>query len=71
MARCVVGPCGMQFHNTCYARDGEWTEPVRVENVENCISPIVTPDQKYVIYLDGPSALVWRDTSFIEELRPE
>lgn len=54
-----------------YARDGDWTEAVRVENVDDCISPIVTPDQKYVIYLEGPTALAWRDTSFIEELRPE
>lgn len=54
-----------------YAIDGGWIEPVRVENVNNCISPIVTPDGNYVIYLDGPSALMWRDTSFIEELRPE
>lgn len=54
-----------------YAQDGEWTEAVRVDNVDDCISPIVTPDQKYLIYLEGPTALAWRDTSFIEELRPE
>ena len=54
-----------------YAKDGEWTEPVRVENVESCISPILTPDQRYVIYLKGPAELEWRDTSFIDELRPE
>lgn len=54
-----------------YADGKGWTEPVRVENVESCISPIVTPDRQYVIYLDGPSLLMWRDTSFIEELRSE
>ena len=54
-----------------YSREGEWTEPVRVENVANCISPILTPDQEYMIYLTGPSGLAWRDTSFVEELRPE
>jgi len=54
-----------------YALDKGWTEAIRVENVEDCISPIITPDRKYVIYLAGPSALMWRDTSFIEELRPE
>ena len=54
-----------------YAIDEGWSEPVQVENVESCISPIVTPDRGYVIYLEGPSALAWRDTSFIEELKPE
>lgn len=54
-----------------YASAGGWSEPVRVENVEYCISPIVTPDQGYVIYLKDPSQLEWRDTSFIEELKPE
>ena len=53
-----------------FAHEGGWTEAVRVENVESCISPIVTPDQRYVIYLKDPSALEWRDTSFIEELKP-
>lgn len=53
-----------------YATDNGWSEPARVENVENCISPIVTPDRKKVIYLNGSSELWWRDTSFIEELRP-
>ena len=54
-----------------YAREGGWTEPALVENVAYCISPIVTPDRNYVIYLASPNALEWRDTSFIEELRPE
>ncbi|MBN1267600.1 MAG: hypothetical protein JXA25_19060 [Anaerolineales bacterium] len=54
-----------------YADGDGWAEPVRVENVKSCFSPIVTPDREYVIYLDGPSLLMWRDTSFIEELRPE
>lgn len=54
-----------------YASGDGWTEPVRVENVKDCISPIVTPDRKKVIYLNGPSELWWRDTSFIEELRPD
>ena len=54
-----------------YALDGGWTEAFRIENVENGISPIVTPDRKYVIYLTGSDAVSWRDTSFIEELRPE
>jgi len=54
-----------------YAQDGGWTEAVRIENVENCISPIITPDREYLIYLASPAALEWRDTSFIEELRPK
>lgn len=54
-----------------YAEDSGWTEPVRIENVPYCISPIVTPDRAYVIYLSSPSSFNWRDTSFIEELRPK
>ena len=54
-----------------YASDEGWTEPVQVENVESCISPIVTPDGGYVIYLEGPSNLAWRDTTFIDELKPD
>jgi hypothetical protein len=53
-----------------YKVDFDWTEPVRVENVSYCISPIVTPDRAFVIYLSSPSSFEWRDTSFIEELRP-
>ncbi|QRN84029.1 PD40 domain-containing protein [Chloroflexota bacterium] len=53
-----------------YATDTGWTEPVQVNNVPYCISPIVTPDGAFVIYLSSPSSFGWRDTSFIEELRP-
>jgi hypothetical protein len=53
-----------------YATSTGWTEPVMVENIANCISPIVTPDRRFVFCTAGPSMLVWRDTSFIEELRP-
>lgn len=54
-----------------YALDSGWTEPVRIENVPYCISPIVTPDRSYVIFLSSPSSFSWRDTSFIEDLRPK
>lgn len=54
-----------------YEIDGKWSEPLLVENVESCISPIVTPDRGYVIYLEGPTALAWRDTTFIQELKPD
>jgi len=54
-----------------YATDEGWTEPVRVENVPYCISPIVTPDGRYILYMSSPSSFAWRDTSFVEELRPE
>jgi Tol biopolymer transport system component len=54
-----------------YAVEDEWSKAVLVENVEECISPILTPDGNYVIYLKDPSQLEWRDTSFIEELRPK
>jgi hypothetical protein len=54
-----------------YSQDGEWTDAVQVENVESCISPIVTPDGNYVIYLSSSESLAWRDTTFIEELKPE
>lgn len=53
-----------------YAQDLGWSEPVRVENVSYCISPIITPDRAYVIYLSSPDSFDWRDTSFIEELQP-
>ena len=53
-----------------YSTEDGWTEPRLVENVSSCISPIVTPDRKYVICLSGPSALIWRDTTFIEDFRP-
>lgn len=53
-----------------YSTQAGWTEPRLVENVSSCISPIVTPDRKYVICLAGPSALIWRDTAFIEDFRP-
>jgi Tol biopolymer transport system component len=54
-----------------YAQNGGWSDAIRVENVESCINPIVTPDGDYVIYLESAVSLAWRDTSFIEELIPE
>lgn len=51
-----------------YAAGEGWSEAELVDNVETCISPIVTPDRKYIIYLKGPGALEWRDTSFIREV---
>lgn len=53
-----------------YSTQGGWTEPRLIENVSSCISPIVTPDRKYVFCLASPTSLIWRDTSFIEEFRP-
>jgi hypothetical protein len=53
-----------------YRLDTGWSEPLRVENITYCISPIVTPDRLFVIYLSSPSSFEWRDTSFIEALRP-
>ncbi|MBI9049918.1 MAG: PD40 domain-containing protein [Anaerolineaceae bacterium] len=52
-----------------YATEAGWSEPQKVENVTNCISPIITPDRQYLLYMDGPSILYWRDTSFIEALQ--
>ena len=54
-----------------YAIDTGWTEPVLVENVPYCISPIVTPDGKYIFYMSSPSSVAWRDTSFVDDFRPE
>jgi Tol biopolymer transport system component len=53
-----------------YATAAGWSEPALVENVPGCVSPIVTPDRSYVFCMPDPSQLQWRDTSFIEELRP-
>jgi hypothetical protein len=53
-----------------YALDSGWSEPAMVENIPYCISPIITPDRTFVIYLSSPASFDWRDTSFIEELRP-
>ena len=53
-----------------YATAAGWSEPALVENVPACVSPVVTPDRGYVICTANPSQLQWRDTSFIEELRP-
>lgn len=53
-----------------YAMEDSWSEPQKIENVLYCISPIVTPDRMFVIYLSSPNSLEWRDTTFIENLRP-
>jgi hypothetical protein len=53
-----------------YATGTGWSEPQKIENIPYCISPIVTPDRKYIIFLSSSSSFAWRDTTFIEELRP-
>lgn len=50
--------------------DGQWSEPAQVKNVYYCIAPVLSPDGKYVFFLSDPDHISWRDTSFIEELRP-
>ena len=54
-----------------YASSMGWTDPVLVENVSNCVSPMVTPDRMYVFCTAGPYKVEWRDTSFINEYRPK
>jgi Tol biopolymer transport system component len=54
-----------------YATESGWSEPQKVENIPYCISPIITPDRKYVIFMGSPTSIYWRDTSFVEELRVE
>ena len=66
----LTGHTATPYLYISYATGSGWTEPAKVENVPYCISPIVTPDRKYVIYLSSPSSFSWRDTSFIEEFRP-
>jgi hypothetical protein len=53
-----------------YALETGWSEPQKIDNIRYCISPIVTPDRNYVIYLSSPYSLEWRDTTFIDTLRP-
>lgn len=53
-----------------YALGSSWSEPVQVENIPYCISPIVTPDGEVVLYLSSSSSFGWRDTSFVNELFP-
>jgi WD40-like Beta Propeller Repeat len=53
-----------------YALENGWSEPQKIENVRYCISPIITPDRMFVIYLSSPQSMEWRNTSFIDELRP-
>lgn len=50
--------------------DGKWSEPAQVKNAYYCIAPVLSPDGKYVFFLSDPDHFSWRDTSFIEELRP-
>jgi Tol biopolymer transport system component len=52
-----------------YSAQNGWSEPKLVENVPYCISPVVTPDRAYVIFLSSASSLSWRNTAFIEDLR--
>jgi hypothetical protein len=51
--------------------DGKWSEPVMVENIPYCAAAVLSPDGKYIFYLSSPDHVSWRDTSFIEELRPK
>ncbi len=51
--------------------DGLWSEPAQVKNVYYCIAPVLSPDGKYVFFLSDPDHFSWRDTLFIEELRPK
>ena len=54
-----------------FAVETGWSDPVRVDNIPYCISPIITPDRSFVIFMSSPGSFAWRDTTFIEDLRPE
>jgi hypothetical protein len=66
----LVNSSAPPFLYISYAQDDGWSDPQKVENIRYCISPIVTPDRMFLIYLSSPYSLEWRDTSFIEKLRP-
>ncbi|MBU0936500.1 MAG: hypothetical protein KKI09_12580 [Spirochaetes bacterium] len=52
-----------------YASTTGWSEPVLVENIPYCLSPIISPDRKYLFFMSSASSFAWRDSAFIAELR--
>ena len=63
------------LHISYRRKDGSWSEPRKLDypiNTEFELCPIITPDQKYLIFLshrEGESHPFWVKADFIEELR--
>ena len=50
--------------------NGAWGEPVLIKRVSYGLSPVVSPDGKYLFFLSSPQSVSWMSAGFIEELKP-
>jgi hypothetical protein len=50
--------------------NGVWGEPVLIKRVSYGLSPVVSPDGKYLFFLSSPQSISWMSAGFIEELKP-
>lgn len=49
---------------------GHWGSVNLLDRINYGLCPVVSPDGKYLFFLDSPRSVSWMTTGFIEELRP-
>jgi len=50
--------------------DGSWSQPALIYNIKYGFAPVLSPGGEYLFFLSDQSSISWRDTSFIDHLRP-
>jgi hypothetical protein len=50
--------------------DGTWSEPALIRNIKYGFAPVLSPGGEYLFFLSGHSSVSWRNTTFIDLLRP-
>ncbi len=58
---------GEKLYISFKGKEGQWLQPVKLNDELSAVCPVITPDGKY-LFMAG---VLWAEASFIEELRPK
>jgi hypothetical protein len=51
--------------------DGSWSQPALIRNIKYGFAPALSPGGEYLFFISDQSSISWRDTSFVDLLRPK
>jgi hypothetical protein len=60
-----------RLYITYAQKDGSWSQPILIRNIEYGFAPALSPGGEYLFFLSDHSNISWRDTSFVDLLRPK
>ena len=60
-----------RLYITYAQKDGSWSQPKLIRNIEYGFAPALSPGGEYLFFLSDHNNISWRDTSFVDLLRPK